>query len=97
MQQGLLLLLCISVDLFDTLLDMEHSTMWHYWKHYATLCEFHSTSGDKKVCFLCEASVDVKFEPCGHALMCRNCADRAKKCPLCKVCSLCVHYYGQEF
>ncbi|CAI8025486.1 E3 ubiquitin-protein ligase mib1 [Geodia barretti] len=39
---------------------------------------------DKKVCFLCEASVDVKFEPCGHALMCRNCADRAKKCPLCK-------------
>lgn len=37
------------------------------------------------VCFLCEAPVDVKFEPCGHALMCHNCADRAKKCPTCKV------------
>ena len=63
---------------------------------HATLREFHSTSGDKKVCFLCESSVDVKFEPCGHALMCHSCADRAKKCPLCKVCSLCVHYFGQE-
>ena len=37
------------------------------------------------ICFLCEAPVDVKFEPCGHALMCHNCADRAKKCPTCKV------------
>jgi E3 ubiquitin-protein ligase mind-bomb len=36
------------------------------------------------ICFLCEAPVDVKFEPCGHALMCHNCADRAKKCPTCK-------------
>lgn len=37
------------------------------------------------LCFLCEAPVDVKFEPCGHALMCHDCAKRAKKCPTCKV------------
>ncbi|XP_064385276.1 E3 ubiquitin-protein ligase mind-bomb-like isoform X1 [Halichondria panicea] len=35
-------------------------------------------------CFLCEAPVDVKFEPCGHAVMCAECAQRAKKCPTCK-------------
>ena len=35
-------------------------------------------------CF-CESPVDVKFEPCGHAMMCSTCAQRAKKCPQCKV------------
>ena len=29
--------------------------------------------------------MDVKFEPCGHAVMCAECAQRAKKCPICKV------------
>ena len=33
--------------------------------------------------------MDVKFEPCGHALMCHNCADRAKKCPTCKARTVC--------
>ena len=42
--------------------------------------------GGHDVCFLCELPVDVKFEPCGHALMCNQCAERAKKCPTCKVC-----------
>ncbi|XP_064403437.1 uncharacterized protein LOC135348948 [Halichondria panicea] len=35
-------------------------------------------------CFLCEAPVDVKFKPCGHVVMCAECAQRAKKCPICK-------------
>ena len=39
----------------------------------------------EEFCFLCESPVDVKFEPCGHALMCSTCAQRAKKCPQCKV------------
>ena len=58
------------------------------------LLNIHSVSwfyclGKKQVCFLCEAPVDVKFEPCGHALMCHNCADRAKKCPTCKARTVC--------
>ena len=36
-------------------------------------------------CFLCDAPVDVKFEPCGHAILCSECAERAKKCLKCKV------------
>jgi hypothetical protein len=37
-------------------------------------------------CFMCgESPVDIKFEPCGHAMMCSTCAQRAKKCPQCKV------------
>lgn len=43
-----------------------------------------SAAGGYDVCFLCEMPVDVKFEPCGHALMCNQCAERAKKCPTCK-------------
>ena len=43
-------------------------------------------------CFLCESPVDVKLEPCGHAMMCSTCAQRAKKCPKpgCKVQS-CIY------
>ena len=45
-----------------------------------------ATAGsDQEACFLCESPVDVKFEPCGHAMMCSTCAQRAKKCPQCKV------------
>ena len=40
---------------------------------------------NQESCFLCESPVDVKFEPCGHATMCSTCAERAKKCPQCKV------------
>ena len=36
-------------------------------------------------CVLCENPADVKFEPCGHIIMCKECADRAKRCPICKV------------
>ena len=39
-----------------------------------------------KLCFLCEdATADVRFEPCGHIIMCRKCAERVKKCPTCRV------------
>ena len=38
-----------------------------------------------KLCALCENPADVKFEPCGHVTMCSDCADRAKRCPVCKV------------
>ena len=38
-----------------------------------------------ELCFLCESPVDVKLEPCGHAIMCSTCGQRARKCPQCKV------------
>ena len=38
-----------------------------------------------ELCVLCESPADVKFEPCGHTIMCKECADRAKRCPNCKV------------
>ena len=45
-----------------------------------------ATAGSNvELCFLCESPVDVKFEPCGHAMMCSTCAQRARKCPECKV------------
>ena len=44
------------------------------------------------VCFLCEAPVDVRFEPCGHARMCHDCGARAKKCPTCKVYADCCKF-----
>ena len=47
-----------------------------------------ATSSTVEECFLCESPVDVQFEPCGHAMMCSTCAQRAKKCPQCKVKSI---------
>ena len=58
-----------------------------------------SLIGGYDVCFLCEMPVDVKFEPCGHALMCNQCAERAKKCPTCKVIGvyyIIVHCQGKD-
>ena len=37
------------------------------------------------LCSLCDNVVDVKFSPCGHAVMCNQCAPKAKRCPVCKV------------
>ena len=62
-------------------------------KHYIITCALFGFSVDvaatasssQESCFLCESPVDVKFEPCGHASMCSTCAERAKKCPQCKV------------
>ena len=59
-----------------------------------------AADGSTTECFLCESPVDIKFEPCGHAMMCSTCAQRAKKCPQCKVgeylikdlCMSCVYY-----
>ena len=35
---------------------------------------------------LCEEHpASVKFSPCGHTVMCSRCAERAKKCYVCKV------------
>ena len=44
-----------------------------------------AASSSTAECFLCESPVDIKLEPCGHVILCSTCAQRAKKCPQCKV------------
>lgn len=49
---------------------------------------FHLAVGvspEELKCFLCEADVDVRLEPCNHAILCNDCAQRARKCPKCRV------------
>ena len=47
----------------------------------------HLDVGDASVpmstslCFVCEAPLLVIFRPCGHTIMCVDCASRVKKCP----------------
>ena len=43
-----------------------------------------TTAADKE-CILCEGEVDVVLRPCNHAVVCRECSKRAKKCPQCRV------------
>lgn len=54
-----------------------------------TLCKCRISAAEEQsqdgLCVLCENPADVKFEPCGHIIMCSVCADRAKRCPVCKV------------
>jgi ankyrin repeat protein len=35
-------------------------------------------------CYLCDDPVDIQLVPCGHAVLCREHGQRAKKCPECK-------------
>lgn len=42
---------------------------------------------EEQLCLLCDNPIAVKFEPCGHAVLCEICSERAKKCPKCKVCT----------
>lgn len=44
-----------------------------------------SPMNQPSLCMLCEEPVTVKLLPCGHAEICMLCAERATKCPLCKV------------
>ena len=39
---------------------------------------------DPSICFLCDDPVTVKLLPCGHAIICSSCAQRAKKCLKCR-------------
>ena len=41
---------------------------------------------DAEECVLCDGKVGIVLIPCNHAVICRECSVRAKKCPTCKVC-----------
>ena len=40
-------------------------------------------------CFVCGANTLATFKPCGHCVLCEACAARIKRCPTCKVFTLC--------
>ena len=42
---------------------------------------------DDNLCCLCEKEISVRLSPCGHAIMCSDCASQAKRCPQCRVSS----------
>ena len=44
-----------------------------------------SQTSQQHECILCDAIVDICLKPCGHSVLCRECASRAKKCPTCRV------------
>ena len=49
------------------------------------LCQFAHFSVASSGCFVCKTEAVVTFKPCGHAVICKSCAERVKKCPTCKV------------
>ena len=62
----------------------------HIYIEFAAKAEVASSVVEE--CFLCESPVEVKFEPCGHAVLCAICSERAKKCVKCKVCTHIVYF-----
>lgn len=46
---------------------------------------FFTVISSTQECFLCESSVLVRFQPCGHSSLCNVCGKKAKRCPECKV------------
>ena len=42
-------------------------------------------------CFVCGANTLATFKPCGYCMLCEVCAKRIKRCPTCKVFTLCLN------
>ena len=40
---------------------------------------------DDQLCCLCGKEMNVELDPCGHSVLCSNCAREAKRCPICNV------------
>jgi E3 ubiquitin-protein ligase mind-bomb len=40
---------------------------------------------DDHLCCMCDQEVNVRLSPCGHTVMCSDCAHIAKRCPTCRV------------
>lgn len=47
--------------------------------------------GELELCCLCEIPADAKLDPCRHIVMCYHCANKAKRCPTCRVIILGVY------
>ena len=73
------------VTLHKKLLSLLSLSLSLFFSPAAVGASVATATGSTEECFLCDAPVDVKFEPCGHAILCHECAERAKKCLKCKV------------
>ena len=40
---------------------------------------------DDRLCCMCDQEVNVRLSPCGHTVMCSDCAHIARRCPTCRV------------
>ena len=59
-----------------------------YCTHAATEAKEDAAQEDDNLCCLCEKEISVRLSPCGHAIMCSDCASEAKRCPKCRVSNL---------
>lgn len=60
------------------------------------VCPARSMYSILEPCFLCDNPANVKFEPCGHCLMCSQCAEKAKRCPTCRVSHISCQYHNMN-
>ena len=51
-------------------------------------------SSNDRLCCMCDQEVNVRLSPCGHTVMCSDCAHIAKRCPTCRVsaCNVQPHH-----
>lgn len=56
--------------------------------HHQTSEPAYTKTTSEEECLLCGELVDIRLMPCEHVIICRECSQRAKKCPQCKV-SMC--------
>lgn len=43
------------------------------------------SDSDDRLCCMCDNEVNVTLHPCGHSVMCSECARDPKRCPTCRV------------
>jgi hypothetical protein len=48
--------------------------------------EYERLQNEKVLCRVCfEREISVVLLPCRHRVLCRNCSDKCKKCPFCRI------------
>jgi hypothetical protein len=65
--------------------DYENKPAEKATKARATVDPASKEASGENVCCLCDEEINVKLQPCGHAVMCFKCSHIAKRCPICTV------------
>ncbi|CAI8023106.1 E3 ubiquitin-protein ligase mib1 [Geodia barretti] len=65
--------------------DYENKPAEKATKARATIDPASKEASGENVCCLCDEEINVKLQPCGHAVMCFKCSHIAKRCPICTV------------
>lgn len=60
------------------------------------------SDSDDRLCCMCDNEVNVALHPCGHAVLCSECARDPKRCPTCRVSQPaiqedCAYFYFVAF